>query len=365
MLFRIARAATAVVAVGSAFIVVASAPAGAAAKTVSTSCIADLVNDDGSTGQPVPPGDPFPLDTTLADITAPAEVNAGATFDGISDTISVPVPATVDTKVPQVGNNGVVPVIEAKNLKLAIEISGAASIGTPTMSGGNVIGATVQKTSSTEALITLPGNKTASQAPAGDAYFSGGSSFQSPKITIPITAGAAGSTITAKLSHFESDALADVFNNPNLLLPTRAFCDPDANTLGTVQVVTPPPPGAPDAVADTAKTGEGKSVTVDVLANDTPNAQLPIDTSSVAVTSAPSHGTAVVNDDHTITYTPASGFHGTDSFQYHVCSKEPEVAAAAPCDIATVDRSGSQDDDAGNDADNGNERRFDRDDGRE
>src|SRR5262249_1728545 len=98
---------------------------------------------------------------------------------------------------------------------------------------------------------------------------------------------------------------ADVFAGPGI--NTRAICTPDKNTLGTVQVVTPPPPGAPDAVADVAQTDQDKAVDVDVLANDTANKTLAIDKSSLAITSGPDHGSANVNADDTVTYTQASG----------------------------------------------------------
>jgi VCBS repeat-containing protein len=71
----------------------------------------------------------------------------------------------------------------------------------------------------------------------------------------------------------------------------------------------------PVAVADAATTTEETAVVVPVLANDSD-----LDTASAAlkplIASQPSHGSAVVNANKTITYTPARNYSGTDSFTY-------------------------------------------------
>jgi cyclophilin family peptidyl-prolyl cis-trans isomerase len=71
----------------------------------------------------------------------------------------------------------------------------------------------------------------------------------------------------------------------------------------------------PVAGADTATTTEGAPVTVNVLANDSdPESQ----TLTVAVLTQPAHGTAAVNADKTITFTPAADYSGADSFTYEL-----------------------------------------------
>lgn len=316
----------------------------AGAKTVSNSCTAIAVNADGSNGGDLP--GPFPLDAGIADFGGPTEVNAGATFTASSPSIPIDVPDVVDAPVV-----GPTPIIEAENIKLTIEIDGAAGIGTPSLSGGDVINPTAAKIAANKILVTLPGNLPGTSFPLSpDSHFAAKkASFEVPKINLPITAGAAGTTITAKLVHLSSDSIADPFHtNGANNIPAHAECDPDANTLGSVQVVTPPPPGAPNAVADTASTKKGTQVTIDVLKNDVPDAQLPLDANSVAVTKAPGHGNAEVNPDHTITYVPAAGFTGTDTFTYKVCSTgSPEsttttseqvqiTSVVQPCDTAIV-----------------------------
>ena len=73
----------------------------------------------------------------------------------------------------------------------------------------------------------------------------------------------------------------------------------------------------PDAIDDAASTFSGTPVTVTVLGNDSdPNAG---DTLAVTGTSAgPANGTAVVNGNGTITYTPNTGFAGIDAFSYAI-----------------------------------------------
>ncbi len=87
----------------------------------------------------------------------------------------------------------------------------------------------------------------------------------------------------------------------------------------TVNVAAPATP-APTVAADSASTPSGAPVVVNVLANDTPSND--INASSVLVSTNPSDGTASVNSDGTITYTPTTGFTGNDSFSYTVASTE-------------------------------------------
>ncbi|MBD2156858.1 SdiA-regulated domain-containing protein [Leptolyngbya sp. FACHB-16] len=73
---------------------------------------------------------------------------------------------------------------------------------------------------------------------------------------------------------------------------------------------------APVAVNDTASTTGSQSVVISVLANDTdPDAG---DTLAIASFTNATNGVLVQNADNTFTYTPNSGFTGTDSFTYTV-----------------------------------------------
>ncbi|MFK5969078.1 MAG: Ig-like domain-containing protein [Candidatus Marithrix sp.] len=74
-------------------------------------------------------------------------------------------------------------------------------------------------------------------------------------------------------------------------------------------------------------------VTIDVVKNDIdPEGNLDTD-NLITITSQPSKGTVVVNNDNTITYTPEASFtFGTDEFDYQICDSDfPQT-----CDTATV-----------------------------
>lgn len=87
---------------------------------------------------------------------------------------------------------------------------------------------------------------------------------------------------------------------------------------------------APVAADDTASTEEGVPVDVNVLANDS-DADGTLDAATVSLQNAPGNGTAEVNADGTVTYTPDAGFSGTDTFSYTV-----QDDAGAGSDPATV-----------------------------
>ena len=82
-----------------------------------------------------------------------------------------------------------------------------------------------------------------------------------------------------------------------------------------VRITIAPVNDAPVTNPDAALTNEDAGVTIDVLANDTdPDG----DALTVTTVTAPVHGTAAINTDGTVTYTPAAGFYGIDAFTYTV-----------------------------------------------
>jgi len=92
---------------------------------------------------------------------------------------------------------------------------------------------------------------------------------------------------------------------------------------------TNPPIANPDIVIAMP----GSTTTTNVLANDkASNAGGSLVPSTVAITVAPTRGTATVNADGTINYTPAPGFVGTDSLTYRVCDN----STPALCTTAKV-----------------------------
>ena len=102
---------------------------------------------------------------------------------------------------------------------------------------------------------------------------------------------------------------------------------PVACGVAQVTVVIPATPTstvAPIAADDKVETARNTPVTINVLANDTPNGA-----TTPNVVTSPLNGTAVVNPDGTIEYTPNTGFVGTDRLVYTLCN-------ASGCATATV-----------------------------
>jgi hypothetical protein len=104
-----------------------------------------------------------------------------------------------------------------------------------------------------------------------------------------------------------------------------------------------PAPGAnraPEPVDDVAMTAVATAVTVDVRANDRdPDG----DSLTVALVSTPAHGTAVVNDNGTVTYTPAGTWEGREVLTYTVedgrgLSAQANLAVTVQGDCADRDR---------------------------
>lgn len=80
---------------------------------------------------------------------------------------------------------------------------------------------------------------------------------------------------------------------------------------------------APIVVKDSAVVDEDSSVIMNVLANDSDPDGDPL---SVILVVNVFHGTAVINPDNTITYTPDPDFHGTESIVYTI--QDPDGATA-------------------------------------
>jgi hypothetical protein len=75
----------------------------------------------------------------------------------------------------------------------------------------------------------------------------------------------------------------------------------------------------PVAQNDSVVCAINKSIPISVLANDAAAPGQSLNVSSLTITTAPQHGTASVNSmNGSVTYQPASGYSGTDSFQYTV-----------------------------------------------
>ena len=92
---------------------------------------------------------------------------------------------------------------------------------------------------------------------------------------------------------------------------------------------------------DAARTPQNTPVTTPVLANDTGGS--PLDPGSVTIVAPSTHGTATVNPDGTVTFTPAAGFTGTTTYRYRVCdtSRPTPVCAMAVVTVTVTSAGGA------------------------
>ncbi len=93
---------------------------------------------------------------------------------------------------------------------------------------------------------------------------------------------------------------------------------------------------APVAVDDASTTQMNTPVVISVLSNDTdPDGNLG---TTPTVIGGPVHGTATVNTDGTVTYTPATGYYGTDTFTYVICDNGSPALCDTAIAVVTITR---------------------------
>jgi large repetitive protein len=89
---------------------------------------------------------------------------------------------------------------------------------------------------------------------------------------------------------------------------------------------------APIALDDQVTTQRGTPIVIAVKANDIDPDGAPNTLGNPSIVGTPTGGTATVNPDGTVTFTPTPGFTGTATFQYEVCDN----GSPSRCDTATV-----------------------------
>ena len=95
--------------------------------------------------------------------------------------------------------------------------------------------------------------------------------------------------------------------------------DQEPRTAAVTVELNQPPVAADDMV----KTSRDVPVNIPVLTNDTdPNGELP----AVIEVGIPQSGTAYANEDGTVTYQPAEGFLGADTFTYVIADQLGETS---------------------------------------
>ncbi len=116
------------------------------------------------------------------------------------------------------------------------------------------------------------------------------------------------------------------YNGPDSFTYTASDGNGGFDTA-TVTVTVVAVNDAPTAGDVSPTTAEDNPVTIDVVAVATDPDGDPL---TVTATSAPAHGTVVINGDGTVTYTPNAHFAGTDTFTVTVCDP------GGLCDVAVV-----------------------------
>src|SRR5207245_2416974 len=101
-----------------------------------------------------------------------------------------------------------------------------------------------------------------------------------------------------------------------------------ATATGTVSITVKPVNDAPVAADDSTVTDEDTDVTFAVLANAT-DRDADGDTLAVTAVTPGTHGSTAINPNGSVTYTPAAGYSGGDSFTYTVSDGHGGTATAS------------------------------------
>lgn len=96
-------------------------------------------------------------------------------------------------------------------------------------------------------------------------------------------------------------------------------------TSGTLTALVTPYNYPPIAMNDVATLSMNSSLNINVLTNDTDPEG---DVLKVTAATAPTHGTAAINTDGTIRYTPTTGYSGSDSFSYTISDGNGNTSTA-------------------------------------
>lgn len=123
------------------------------------------------------------------------------------------------------------------------------------------------------------------------------------------------------------DAFASPAVTPDLGVELQVL-----DAIGYARIV---PHQAPVAANDSATTNENTFVLINELSNDTASGSATIDATTVQIVAAAGHGTTSINPSTgQITYTPAAGYSGSDSFTYTVNDSTGSKSNAATVSIS-------------------------------
>ncbi|MFN5422265.1 MAG: Ig-like domain-containing protein, partial [bacterium] len=169
-----------------------------------------------------------------------------------------------------------------------------------------------------------------------------GSTYGSP---VPASSNPSGGSITMNPDGsytFKGTTPGKYIYNVPVCVPGGVTPCPTIPLL--ITVLDPSASDKPIANHDVATTKENKSVVVHVLANDRagdPGRSLVL--SSLVISGQPKNGSAKINADGTITYTPKAGFVGTDSIVYTICDNNNPVLCETAVVYCTVEPTNTPD----------------------
>ncbi|MBA4607557.1 tandem-95 repeat protein [Aeromicrobium sp. Marseille-Q0843] len=176
--------------------------------------------------------------------------------------------------------------------------------------------------------VTTPQN-TAKKIPLADVVSPSGRPLDPTKVTVPGAPDHGRVTVDPVTGELTYTPDAGYVGDDEFDVRVCDTSDPAQCTTVTIMVAVSP--NTVTADDDTASTPVATPRTIDVRGNDESASGQPF--AAPSVTTAPAHGSTVVESDGRITYTPAAGFSGVDTFQYRVCDTSTPTAE---CDAATV-----------------------------
>ena len=168
-----------------------------------------------------------------------------------------------------------------------------------------------------------------------DAFFNlqnDGTAYFSDRVRIGGTTS--GDTINLDNSHTVSVDISHLSpgTEATLYFDLLGFGAVDSQVLIDDVLLTDSSLATPIAVDDTATLNQGETATIDVLANDSDSDGTVIP-ASLQIQNQPSNGSAILLPDGTISYLPASGFAGSDSFTYIIQDNDGQSSNPATVDI--------------------------------
>ncbi len=162
-----------------------------------------------------------------------------------------------------------------------------------------------------------------------DVDFTGTIIKSSVDVTVPPNHG--GTTVLDPATGILTYTSAPTFFGTETFSYTIADSNGAASPPATVTVSVQPP--LPQAANDTVNTLFNTPVVAHVLDNDA--AAIGIQSGSVTLATQPTNGTAVVNSDGTITYTPKTGFIGGDTLKYTFKDNNNTVSTIGTVTLST------------------------------